>query len=146
MQEKKLFRFYGKVIIQSYSPDRESIALSVKGQTDEFYRNELESRRITGFPPWTRLVRLVFRSMIKDEAEKAAADAAELLRKKAPGTVDVLGPAECPLLMVSGNYRFQIMLRGESHTELRNTAAYLATRVQPRNVYLEIDMDPLNML
>lgn len=137
----------GKVIIQSYSPERESIAYAVKSQTEEFYENELESRKILGFPPYTRLLRLVFRSLDRNAAEKACSDAASILRKKAGNTTDVLGPAECPLAKVGGNYRWQILLRADSSSLVRKTASELLYHYTPdRNVYIEVDPDPVNML
>ena len=61
----------GKVLVQSYSPDMPPIALAVSGKTEAFYSQELEQRKILGFPPFSRLLRLIFRSSKQDAAEQA---------------------------------------------------------------------------
>jgi len=60
---------------------------------------------------------------------------------------DILGPAECPLVMVSGNYRWQLLLRSRKAEVLQKLASALIRQyAPPRNVYIEIDMDPVSMM
>lgn len=142
-------RFFpdGKVIVQSYSPDRDAISFAVRGDTEGFYKKEIEMRKILGFPPFTRLLRLVFRSAVPNSAQAAAESAAGILSKKAPPEVEILGPAECPINMVSGNYRWQILLRSKNIKPLQDSAKTLVWGYKPlKDVYIEIDVDPLNMM
>lgn len=142
-------RFFpdGEVIVQSYSPDMEPIALAVKGDIDTFYANEIKQRNVLGFPPFVRMLRLVFRSSVPGAAEKAAEGAAVILRKnKIPGT-DIMGPAECPIELVAGNWRHQILLRGKNIGALQKMASNLLNRyTAPQNVYIESDVDPVSLL
>jgi primosomal protein N' len=75
-------RFFpdGKVIVQSFNPSRPAIALSCAARAEEFYAAELEARKTLGFPPFSRLIRLVFRSANKETAERACAEAAQWMR------------------------------------------------------------------
>ena len=142
-------RFFpdGRVIVQSFSPDREPIALSVSGEIEKFYNNELEQRNILGFPPFTRLARLVFRSQNKKETEKASFDAYKILKANIQNGVDILGPAECPLEMVSNNYRMNIILRGKDIGILIKMVNNLIWGyTHSPNVYIEVDIDPVSML
>lgn len=142
-------RFFpdGEVIVQSYSPDMEPIALAVKGDIDTFYANEIKQRKVLGFPPFVRMLRLVFRSSVPGAAEKAAEGAAVILRKnKIPGT-DIMGPAECPIELVAGNWRHQILLRGKNIGALQKMASNLLNGyTAPQNVYIESDVDPVSLL
>ena len=142
-------RFFpdGEVIVQSYSPDMEPIALAVKGDIDTFYANEIKQRNLLGFPPFVRMLRLVFRSSVPGAAEKAAEGAAVILRKnKIPGT-DIMGPAECPIELVAGNWRHQILLRGKNIGALQKMASNLLNGyTAPQNVYIESDVDPVSLL
>jgi len=52
----------GKVLVQSFSPDMPPIDFAVKNKIDLFYQKELEQRKLLNFPPYSRLLRLVFRS------------------------------------------------------------------------------------
>ena len=104
-------------------------------------------RRLLGFPPFTRLLRLVFRSAVPQAAEVAADAGARILAKRAASDVEILGPAECPLNMVGGNYRYQILLRSSSIKSLQEAAKNLVWGYKtPKDVYIEVDVDPVNMM
>lgn len=142
-------RFFpdGKVIIQTYNPQSDSISYALKNDIENFYKKEIEIRKILGFPPWTRLLRLVFRSAVPNASKLAAQSAAKILEKKANKEVEILGPAECPLYMVSGNYRFQILLRCPNIKPLQETAKTLIWGYKPlKDVYIEVDVDPVNLM
>ena len=145
-------RFFpdGKVIVQSYCPSREPIFYACQGNTTDFYKQELEQRQILGFPPFSRLVRLVFRSANEKSAKEAAEGAAVILQQeseKADLSVDILGPSECPLSMVAGNHRWQVLLRATTLTILQNVCSrFIYGYKSPQNVYIEVDMDPINLL
>lgn len=142
-------RFFpdGKVIVQSYSPDREPVAFAIRSDTEGFYQAELAHREQLCFPPYTRLLRLVFRSAVPGAAEQAAEGAYSILRTVQEAGTEILGPAECPLEMVAANHRQQILLRGKSITALQHMAARLVHGyTAPRDVYIEVDVDPVNML
>jgi len=58
-----------------------------------------------------------------------------------------LGPAECPIGVIAGNHRYQIILRTKTflpvHGVLRKE---LSRNKLPRGVYLEVDVDPVSLL
>src|SRR5574344_2120582 len=147
-------RFFpdGRVIVQSYSPDREPIACAVKGDIDTFYTNELAQRKLLGFPPYVRLLRFVFRSQAQNTAVSSAEDASRILSEIQKSCKDysgseIMGPSECPLVKISQNYRYQILLRGRNIKPLQNMArALLFGYTHPQNVYIECDVDPVSLL
>lgn len=145
-------RFFpdGKVIVQSFSPQREAIAYACKGDTKGFYQQEIQQREILGFPPFARLVRLVFRSANQSEAQKAAFGAAHIFSQeieKKSLLVDVMGPSECPLAMVAANYRWQVLLRAKDMAPLHHLChGFTQGYKGPQKVYIEIDVDPVNLL
>lgn len=142
-------RFFpdGKVVVQSYNPERDAISFAVRNDTEGFYKKEIEMRKILGFPPFTRLLRMVFRSAVPNSAQAAAEAASRILEKKAPPEVEILGPAECPLNMVAGNYRWQVLLRGKNIKPLQEAAKALVWGYKPlKDVYIEVDVDPLNLM
>ena len=161
-------RFFpdGKVLVQTYSPEREPILFSVNGRTKEFYEMEIGMRKMLNFPPFSRLVRLVFRAPTLQQAESAAQGAADILRsellkiynqplsqgftqkiKEQTGSTEILGPAECPLSKISGSYRWQIILKGQNISILQKvSAALLYNYSRPADVYIESDIDPVSLL
>ena len=142
-------RFFpdGKVLVQSYSPDREPIAKAVNNKIEEFYENELKQRQALGFPPYTRLLRLVFRSQVPQSAYLAAENAMHILEKNALNDVELLGPAECPVSKVNNSYRHQILMRSLSVKSMIESAKKLIWGYKcPNNVYIEVDVDPVSLL
>ncbi len=141
----------GKVLIQTYRASHDAVACAARFAVEEYYERELEVRRELGFPPFTRLVRLVFRGRERDTAERAADDTAARCRAAlASGDregTEVLGPAECPLGKIAHNYRFQLILRGNDSGILRRAVRdALAGAAPPAGVYVEVDVDPQSLL
>lgn len=157
-------RFFpdGKVLVQTYCPDAAPIAYAVEGKTDEFYDTELQTREILDFPPFSRMLRIVFRAPAEFQAEKAASSAVEILQNilsalKSSGIsektriaareTEILGPAECPLSKIAANYRQQAILRGPEISILQYLASSLAGNFKlPSEVYTEYDVDPVSLL
>ena len=147
-------RFFpdGKVLVQTYNPSREPVALACAGNTEKFYAYELGQRKLLGFPPFSRLIRLVFRSADKNAAEETAAAGAKLLsdevkKMRFESAVEILGPAECPILKISQNYRYHLLLRGSDIRPLQKAAsALLFGYSHPQTVYIECDVDPVSLL
>ena len=135
----------GTVVVQTYMPANRTISLAAQGRLEEFYAEELESRRALGFPPYTRLIRVVFRSRNPAKAQQAAADFVRPL--ETGGGVEFLGPAECPLAVIAGNSRTQVLLRSAEFSRV-HAAAHRALRsfTPPAGVYLEVDVDPVSLL
>ncbi|MGI5069641.1 primosomal protein N' [Treponema pectinovorum] len=161
-------RFFkdGKVLVQTYSPERQPILYSVENRIKDFYEEELKNRQMLNFPPFCRLVRLVFRAPTPFQAENAATGAAkiikdELLRiyhsplnenftkkiKDEVAQTQILGPSECPIFKIAKNYRYQIILKGTNLGLIQKIASFLLYNyTKPSDVYIEIDVDPVSLL
>jgi primosomal protein N' len=60
---------------------------------------------------------------------------------------EILGPSECALKKIALNYRYQILLRGDSVGILQQAVSMVIYKYKPgANVYLEIDVDPTSLL
>ncbi len=137
----------GKVIVQTYSPGQEAILYACKNQIESFYEKELEDRRLLEFPPFSRLLRLVFRSYDKANARQSAIEAAKILAEKKVKGVEIIGPAECPLERINSSWRFQILLKAASIVPLQGMARSLNEDYSHnQNVYIEYDVDPVSLL
>ena len=152
-------RFFpdGKVLVQTYSPNNPAVYCACHSLPKDFYEQELSTRRLLNFPPYSRLLRLVFRSMVQSDAEAFAADAYKILSQELEALqakhlsnskeTEILGPSECPLAKINSNYRNQILLRGPSVTVLQKIAASLIYGYRAKaGVYIEVDVDPVGLL
>lgn len=142
----------GRVIVQTYRPENSAIRLASENAIEQFCEQELEIRKMTRFPPFTRISRAVLRGKRMEKVADAAEQAADLVEQvidadESNRGTEVLGPSECPLSRISGNYRHQIIIRSASLQVLhRVTAVFSQAFSSPYGVYLEIDIDPVSLL
>jgi len=102
----------GKVVLQTFDPDNQVIQSAAGHDVNGFYQYELEQRKRLGYPPFSRLVRLEYRNMNQESAEKEAKRVAEKLSALSGQRSAVIGPVPCFFAKVGGYYRWQIILRG----------------------------------
>jgi primosomal protein N' (replication factor Y) len=102
-----------------------------------FYQYELEQRKRLGYPPFSQLVRLEYRSTDQVAAEKEAKRIAQKLSTARDQQSAVIGPVPCFFAKVGGYYRWQIVLRGINPRELLGGLKLDGWRVE---------VDPINLL
>ncbi len=137
----------GKVIVQTYSPGKGPVLYACQNRIEDFYGSELAEREMLDFPPFSRLLRLVFRSFNKSLAAETARDAVSILSDGAPRGMEIIGPAECPIEKINSSWRYQILLKGSSIIPLQTAARKLLfDYTHNQNVYIEYDVDPVSLL
>jgi primosomal protein N' (replication factor Y) len=138
----------GKVIIQTSNPSHPIIARVATHDYKGFYSEEIESRKIFHYPPYTRLIQFFFRHVDKAKAS-AAADffAARML----PLFGDyMIGPAEPVVNRIRNKYIFEIMLKlprdGSKHALARTHVHQVLVIMQNdpafRAVQVTVNVDP----
>lgn len=137
----------GRVVIQTFKPGTDAVRLAAEGKLKDFYSKELEMREMLEFPPFCRFFRIVFRGKRLPAVKETAFRFSQELLKIRDNSFELLGPSECPLSVISGNHRYQILLRSSdfSGTHARLERVYRGSRFSG-NVYCEIDVDPLSLL
>jgi primosomal protein N' (replication factor Y) len=106
----------GRVILQTYQPDHYAIQSASRHDYESFSRLELKNRADLGYPPYKKLVRLVYRDVNSTRAERETRRMAGLIAsivKDKQRRIDLIGPAPCFFSRIRGHYRWQILLRGE---------------------------------
>ncbi len=139
----------GKVIVQTFRMGDPVIARSCAIDVKGFFEAELSQREALNFPPYTRLIRFSARSRNCARADAAIKRLAALAAPLIPPGADMLGPAECPIGIINGNHRRQLILRGKSMGTLHGAARVLLERYEKgrdSQVYMEVDVDPVNLL
>jgi primosomal protein N' (replication factor Y) len=132
----------GVGFIQTHQPEHPVMRALISGDREAFYAREIEERAATGYPPFGRLASLIASAGDRHEAEGFA----RRLAAAAPldEQVRVLGPAEAPLAVVRGRYRFRLLVKSPRAFDL---SAYLRGWLShaPKTrgtLRLEIDVDP----
>jgi primosomal protein N' (replication factor Y) len=113
---------------------------------EAFYASEIDSRERTGYPPFGRLASLIVSAGDRPTAEGFA----RKLVAVAPidERVKVLGPAEAPLAVIKGRYRFRVLVKSQRNVDLSEyLREWLASGPKTKgNLKLEVDVDPQSFL
>src|SRR5579872_1509037 len=132
--------------LQTHQPDHPVMKALVACDREAFYASEIESREKSGYPPFGRLASLIVSAGDRPTAEGFA----RRLASVAPidEGVQVLGPAEAPLAVIKGRYRFRLLAKSRRNFDL---SAYLrewlaAGPKTKGNLKLEVDVDPQSFL
>jgi primosomal protein N' (replication factor Y) (superfamily II helicase) len=136
----------GLVLIQTYDPGNCAIRLAAENKHEEYYRDEIEKRKALGFPPFSRLFRLVFRGVNEQEVITYADKVYSSLHQWKIDKVEILGPAECPIKKISRNFRYQILIRTIKFNKAHEAIKHLKKITSNSKVYMEIDVDPVSLL
>jgi primosomal protein N' (replication factor Y) len=138
----------GEVYIQTFQPDHLAIQLAARHDFEGFARDELESRRARGYPPFGRLARVLVRSQSRQKATEAAHVLADRLAEPAQvAGITILGPQPCPIERLSRFWRFHFLLKAPTARAL----LHLWDRVRgelvaPPDCQLAVDVDPQSTL
>ena len=140
----------GRVIIQTYQSRHPAILAVSRHDRSVFSENELAARQEVGYPPFVRLANVIMWGKVGADVEKVAWAVAEKLRDYAevalPGC-EILGPAECALSRVEGNFRWHVLVKAAPQSELGAILGDALKRLQmPAQVSLAIDVDPYDLL
>ena len=132
----------GKVIVQTYNPDHYAIVAASAHDYRAFYEREIAFRREQGYPPFNRLIRLVYSNANDKRAQEESARMYRTLTtriaQRGLPSLDLIGPAPAFFHRVRGGYRYQIILRGQDpHALIADLALPLGWRV---------DVDPVSVL
>jgi primosomal protein N' (replication factor Y) len=132
----------GFVYIQTYEPTAAPIVAAANHDYRAFYDQEIAHRRRAGYPPFTRIVRLVHRNRDQEAGLVEASRVASGLRldRDVAGRADpdIMGPTPAYIPRLRGEYRWQIVVRG------RDPAALVASRRLGDR--WSVDVDPASLL
>lgn len=138
----------GSVIIQSNDPEQPIYRFIREGDFEGFYRSQLPERKLFGYPPYRRLIRVVFKHKSEAVAEAAAARFAQRLRSSLHERV--LGPNTPVVNRVQLQHIREILLKLEYELPiqqvrdlLKKTEQQVRAEKRFRYVTLYYDADPL---
>jgi len=136
----------GRALVQTHAPEHPVMAAIVAGDAEAFYRREAAERRAAGLPPFGRLAAILI-SGGDGPATKAYAKA---FARAAPADpeVSVLGPAEAPLSLLRGRFRWRLLVKSPRGTDLQGYLRLWLVRAPPArgSLRVQVDVDPQSFL
>jgi primosomal protein N' (replication factor Y) len=144
----------GRVVIQSYHPENYALQCARKQDYGEFYNQEIEFRKLMGYPPFRSLIQILITDPDREKALRTAEKIAEAFRQHAAPIEGhfrphVLGPAAAPLEKLRGQYRIQILIKlhpGAGGISILQNCFEDLERRKISSAKVHVDVDPLSLL
>lgn len=137
----------GKVLIQTFTPYHYSLLAAQSHDFAAFCNEEMPTREALSFPPYSRLLMLIFQG--EEEApvaERAQAFHAALTPHLPPGVL-IIGPMPAPMARIKRNYRYQLLLRGTATRQMIKAVRYTLSHAccGGKGVEIVVDVDPRSL-
>lgn len=148
----------GEVIVQTRRPLHHAVQCAVRHDVAGFVAAELAARRSPAYPPFVRLANVVVSAREEQLAAQAALETAEwtrallrdrVERERALRSVEVIGPAPCPVHRIKERWRWHFFLRTTESGALSRLCRYVAARAPwaaRAEVRVVVDRDPVALL
>jgi len=141
----------GRVVVQTTFPDICALEFAPTHDYPSFAEKELADRQHLGWPPFSRLARVVVAHKHDDiaarEAEAMVGRFRAVIASGGFDGADCIGPNPCALARLRGVYRHELLLRTANASTLRKILAALQTAgaTKCRSATSIIDVDPVAM-
>ncbi|MEL6373238.1 MAG: primosomal protein N' [Pseudomonadota bacterium] len=136
----------GRGFVQTHMPEHPVMTAIIAGDRDGFVEHEIRTRQAGGLPPYGRLVAVIVSAREKPQAEGYA----QALARTAPPAraLRVLGPAEAPIAVVRGRYRFRLLVIAPREIDVQGymRAWQAQMPVAKGDLRVQIDVDPYSFL
>ena len=140
----------GRAVIQTYTPDNETIRQAARQDYDAFYASELELRRLQNAPPFRDILTLTASGpderMVLQVCRYAKDRLAALLGPRSDAAL--LGPTPMAVVRVNNRFRYRVIVNGKNSAPLRaalsQTVCKCNTDRRFRGVSVFADNDPLD--
>ena len=139
----------GKVVLQTYSPKHYVYKFASNYDYKGFYRKEINIRQTAQFPPYTRIVRILFSDHNEEyvkELLKICYTQIQELKNSYQNDIIYLDAMKSPIKRIQDKYRYQIMLRLnlDKADEIEKKIFEIVDKTTKNSVFFEINPTNLN--
>ncbi len=140
-------KLMGRSVIQTYNPDNETILSAASQNYDEFYRDEIELRKMLVYPPFCEFINFVFTSGSAQTAKKTAFAFYNDLKALIGNTSIMYKPGEAPMFKVNNNFRYRFLVKTRYSKDMYNViySLYREYLTKKNASKISIEVNPVNM-
>lgn len=139
----------GKVYIQAYNTDHYVFSYVKTYDYKGFFEKEIAFRQELSYPPFGKLVRIIFRKLADDSTvleNILKHDLKEVISRNIKG-LEILGPSPAPIEKSKKYWRWHLLLKGSNSQILRNKTIEVVNALKKHKLLkIDIDVDPVDML
>ena len=127
----------GRAVIQTFSPENETILQAAAQDYQSFYETELTLRKLQNTPPFSEQFVITVSGTMENHVLRCASairnDLMSILGNVAG--VRVIGPAPYAVVRVNNKYRYRVTLQCRENKEIRRLLADIICRYNTDNAY-----------
>ena len=138
----------GRAVIQTFTPENQTILQAAAQDYEAFYRSEIALRRLHGTPPFCEILTVTVSGLNESTVLRCCAYIRDYLQRETHGKAQLLGPAPLPVVRVNNRFRYRVTLYCRETRVLRQTVAnivmYCNTDKKFRDVSVFADDNPFD--
>ena len=138
----------GRAVIQTFTPDNQTIRQAAVQDYEDFYASEIELRALQNAPPIVERYTVTASGQNEEQVEFSTRylfDLLSLAAKEIPGTA-VLGPAPLSVVKVNDRFRYRVNVTGKDASAIRRAISAAIVQCSGdkrfRGVSIFADHDP----
>lgn len=140
----------GYVVLQTYTPKHFVYNCISSYNYSAFYEKEINLRKVTKFPPFSEIVRILVSSEDEHQARTTLSNMYNeivKLRIDNPNDFIYLSALKCPLKRIKKQYRYQILMRLnlENKNELLSKIFKINNQFKNKDVLSFVEINPQNL-
>lgn len=133
----------GEVIVQTSMPDHPLIALAAQHDYDTFFNDEVESRKLFLYPPFTTMARVILSGESAEKTEAYGNEVKGFLIRHLPHEFQVHPVVAAGHAKVKDRYRFHCIVRGPQAGPLCRVFQQVNETLRiPHGVHQLVDINP----
>lgn len=137
----------GEIILQTYAPRHYIYRLASVYDYAGFYRKEINLREVASYPPFAKIVRLLFTSLDEDlvkNTTKEYYDKVKEIKEKFNGEFIYLGVMKSPVGRIENKFRYQILIRLKNNKadQIIKEIYNLTDQNKNKNVSVFVEINP----
>jgi primosomal protein N' (replication factor Y) len=144
----------GEVVIQTQNPNTFTLQKVLQNDYMGFYRQEIQTRQLRGYPPFTRICLVETKDPDENKAKGAMED---YYRELLPYSkwLNISPPTPALIARLKGNYRYNILIKSPRDTDLGgailrkaivNAFVEFNRKSRFRDIRLIYDIDPQSII
>ncbi len=136
----------GTVVIQTFCPDNYAVQAAANNDYASFVQQELSFRKVTGYPPFARLLRVLAEARAEAEARELLLAAVKPLQSMAD--VEVLGPSPAVIAKVKDQWRWHMLVKAFTPASFAQAMTAIGTveDLATRTCRVTLDVDPSSLM
>lgn len=137
----------GRAVIQTYTPENETIRFAARQDYRGFYSNEIRLRRLQDCPPFFDMIAVTAAGLDEAEVLRTCTAFKERLKQcishDYPAmSMKILGPAPYQIVKMNSRYRWKLTLLCKNNRETRGLLGAILREFSGGKVGVYIDVDP----